>query len=567
MNFRAQPACAPKRCTNQSLFKATPPRGRERGVAVPFTIESYKPGLLGRKLGRLSHGKNGKLTGKPQVKFLEKHLASLVCKSVLTEPDYLDRSFVEDYAAYYVRCFEPYKHVCTRLHFFKEDLDEETISKAIVADDAALLQSVYLGFIVVKPLPATIIGRTCLSPVEAPDESRHYPTNYPQPVDLYGLKLSVDTLPFQEQDREVAACASSALWTMLHNTSRLFQHAMPSPVEITKAATMHARVNGRTFPNGDGLNTLQIADAIRSVGLEPFVFAVSSMPRLAVPVEAFAEASMPTVKEADQAAHEAKMRLVLKLSALAYLRLGISLVLLGRTLDEVDGLEETRGNHAVAITGYSLSEGMPDEGYGTSGTRFTAARLDRLFVHDDQTGPFATFSFDEGNRLIANDFEATGVERRFAEPINLVVPLYHKIRIPLQQVVDVTVALDEALDGMREPLGLKDRLEWDVELISLEALRDDFARSPFDPAVKLALLTLPMPRFIWRLRGLYQDKRVFDLLLDATDLLQGPLVRHVVPYDVTLCQHIGLLLSLSENIFHDTLGPTIRAFKASQTTP
>ncbi len=515
-----------------------------------------------------SHAQNRAVADKAQVRFLHRYLDSLGCKAMVVEHDYTDRNFLEDYAAYYVRCFEGYSRVCTRLHFFSRTMDRRALQAAIVSDDAKALQDSYLGFVVIKPLPLTVIGRTCLTPFPATEERpRSFPTVQPQPVDLYGLKLEVPTLPFQEQDREVAACASSALWTMLHSTSRLFQHAMPSPVEITKAATAHARVDGRTFPNGGGLNTLQIADAIRSVGLEPFGIGVSSVPRLAIQADEYADgAQAPNIRAIeDDGSPEraAQMQLELKLAVLAYLRSGIACALLARTTDQVGDELVKRGNHAVAITGYSLSDAPSTEGYLSSGTRFTAARLDRLYVHDDQTGPFTSFTFEEGNMLVAEDFSAPDVQRRLAEPINLVVPLYHKIRIPLRQVVELTVALDEALETIRPVLGLKERLEWDVQLISLEAFRDGIAASKLAQATKLDLLTLSLPRFLWRMKASLKGKAVFELLLDATDLLQGELVRKLVTHDTRLCSQIGICLSLSEGILPDMLRPTMRAFKGA----
>ena len=48
--------------------------------------------------------------------------------------------------------------------------------------------------------------------------------------------LRVKSLSFQEQDHEVAACATSALWSIFHGTGKMFQHPILSPVEITKVA-------------------------------------------------------------------------------------------------------------------------------------------------------------------------------------------------------------------------------------------------------------------------------------------------------------------------------------------
>ncbi|MBB3695231.1 hypothetical protein [Sphingomonas sp. BK580] len=555
-------------------------------MALPFDVEAFSEKALHKALVAHSHGQNAAVAKKPQVRFLFGYLKELGCRTMIVERGYTDRNFLEDYAAYYVRCFEQYSRVCTRLHFVAREIDEKAVSAAIVADDAAALQEHYLGFLVIKPLPLTVIGRTCLLPYPATESRpRVFPTVQPQAVDLYGLKLQVETLPFQEQDREVAACASSALWTMLHSTSRLFQHAMPSPVEITKAATAHARVDGRTFPNGGGLNALQIADAIRSVGLEPFGIGVTSIRRLAIQQDDYAEAVDPSPEGAagpagaeapvdrdgehrdrqeSQAERAAQMQLELKIAVLAYMRSGIACALLARTTDQVGGELMTRGNHAVAITGFSLAD-HPAQGYGTSGTRFAAARLDRLYVHDDQTGPFTRFMFEDGNMLAAEDFSAPDVDRRLAEPVNLVVPLYHKIRIPLRQVVGLTVALDGALAAIARVVGLKDPLEWDIQLIGLEAFRDAVSAGGLPSAAKLDLLTASLPRFLWRVTAALPSKPVFELLLDATDLLQGNLVRRLVTHDPKLCNRISYCLSLSQDVLPDTLRPTVRAFEEART--
>ena len=86
-------------------------------------------------------------------------------------------------------------------------------------------------------------------------------------ANLIGIQLQVNTLAFQEQDKTIAACATSALWTIFHGTGMLFQHRIPSPVEITRVATDRFP-RERSFPS-DGLDLLQAVDAVRSIGLEP----------------------------------------------------------------------------------------------------------------------------------------------------------------------------------------------------------------------------------------------------------------------------------------------------------
>ena len=39
----------------------------------------------------------------------------------------------------------------------------------------------------------------------------------------------------------MAACATSALWSLFQKTAKIFQHSIPSPVEITKIDTDMAK--------------------------------------------------------------------------------------------------------------------------------------------------------------------------------------------------------------------------------------------------------------------------------------------------------------------------------------
>jgi len=81
------------------------------------------------------------------------------------------------------------------------------------------LDSNYLGFMVLKPLPQTIVGRTCFKTYPDDGNRRHFPTLHKYSSNLFGLPLTVNSLAYQEQDKVVAACATSALW--LPNTQRL----------------------------------------------------------------------------------------------------------------------------------------------------------------------------------------------------------------------------------------------------------------------------------------------------------------------------------------------------------
>ena len=531
--------------------------------ARPYSLKELRALLVAN-----SHGRNSTVGQKRQVVYLDTYLTNIGCKTIVLEPHYVDRGFLEDYAAYYVRCFESYSRTCARLHFFSEDMSSEQIGAAISAPDKDALQASYLGFLVIKPLPLTVIGRTCLLPYGTEDgRERNFPTLQRQKANFFGIDLIVRTLPFQEQDKDVAACASSALWSVLHSTARIFQHAILSPVEITKAAAAHSRLDERTLPNGSGLTTLQIADAIRSVGLEPLGVGVSSLKRsedddqIAETDGDGADREREGSKGAVEKERAAEKQAELKIAAMAYLRSGLSCLLLSRVSQIEGGETVVRGHHAAALTGFCLDPESELVPYGKSQTLFTASRMDRLYMHDDQIGPFAAFSFFEGNILVSkSEPDLLREGSTFAEPINMVVPLYHKIRIPLRAVVNLTVALDTWVDATKGLLKIDRKPEWDIQLNDLKAVRAAIVQSALPSATKLEFLMKPLPRFVWRVTASGQEATLFEILFDATDLMQGNLVAAIIPYDLEFCTTVGAVFEGARQATAPALASIASAF-------
>ncbi len=109
---------------------------------------------------------DGCIGAKPQITYLDEYCAKLGIKTLLYESEYIDRHFSEDFAGYYVRCFDGYKKQCSRLHLFTSAFSEtdvlriltEEVKNSNTKDWSKELG--YNGFVVIKPLPETVIGRT-----------------------------------------------------------------------------------------------------------------------------------------------------------------------------------------------------------------------------------------------------------------------------------------------------------------------------------------------------------------------------------------------------------------------
>lgn len=489
-----------------------------------FEVYSCTSDSLKSVLSEKTKIPSGELDAKAHINYFADYFQAVKAKTFVVENEYVDHDYLEDHAEYYVRCFSEYKRKCSRLHFFKNSFSLGDFERLLNGEDgplsSELLQEEYLGFVVVKPLPKTIIGRTCLATYEH-EGRRFFPITRAYSANLYGIDLVVkSSLAFQEQDTVVAACATSALWSVFQGTGKLFQHAIPSPSAITKTATEHITDGERTraFPS-KGLDVIEMARAIRSVDLEPY-----------------------TVNVANE--------YLLKSTAYAYLRMGIPMIM-GFPLFDVENIpNEMMGKHAVALTGYSLPKGDPIP-FGPSGFQLKAHKIDKLYAHDDQVGPFARMEFDgepvsvdgQGG-LVAlaslstswswlKDSGNTGVAR--AVPEILLVPLYNKVRIPFgcvhDRIVEFNPLVREAFLQTKGTFQEPDKYEWDIYLTTVNTFKSELAKTPnIDPATRRDTLTAGMPKYIWRATATYKTDKVLDILFDATDLEQGAFLIKLIGY-------------------------------------
>ncbi|MBL1179256.1 hypothetical protein [Pantanalinema sp. GBBB05] len=476
----------------------------------PYTVDEFKNILVGNSGASLDL-----VEEKSHIAYLDKYFQDVGTKIILVEYDYVDRDFLEDFAGFYARCFPDYNRKCTRLHFFSYLFTAEQFKCLLANPNTSdltqdILQEHYLGFMVVKPLPQTIIGRTCISTYPNDNNRRHFPIIRQYKTNLFGLCLSVRSLAFQEQDEVAAACATSALWTVFHGTGMQFQHSIPSPVEITKKAFSNFPLATRVIPNptrvfpNSGLSAEMMAQAIRDIGLEPFLVPLAQAPQYL------------------QKAH-----------LYAYLRCGIPVIfgfdIVPITQTNPEGIVSL-GKHAVAATGYSL--GLPQAvPYSQLGFLLKASRMDKVYVHDDQVGPFARMEFD--GSLIANaNTSVPSISTSWGEGANracsdlLLVPLYHKIRIPFQPIHDAVLHFDcsfiEQLKAQGKLPSITQRLEWDIYLTTINRLkRDLFSDAALNEEQRQEILLKSFPRFLWRATAFHNNDKVLDLLFDATDIVKG----------------------------------------------
>ncbi|GHU90043.1 hypothetical protein FACS1894155_07870 [Bacteroidia bacterium] len=274
--------------------------------------------------------------------------------TIIRENDYTCLNYLDDYANYYARCYTLYEKHCRRIHFFSETFQEEYFSN-MLQDPKHKTWKTYQGCMVIKPLPKGVFGITYLNTYQKQNaaKNRYYTCLSLKKINLFGHELEIETMPFKEQDGIVASCATTALWMAFQKTSELFNTKAPSLSEVTILAGDKTSNSGKIFPS-KGLEVYQVCKAINNNGL------ISEL-RTDLANERY-----------------------FKGYVYAYLKGNVPILL---------GLRfPSNEEHLVTINGYRF-------GQSSNEIKYISDKIERLYVHDDQIGPFTRLIIN-GNQNI-----------------------------------------------------------------------------------------------------------------------------------------------------------------------
>lgn len=309
-------------------------------------------------------------------------ITSSDCRSVVVENDYIDRDHSRSFTSFYAHAFQDIPRRTTRLHFFATRLTNTRLDDELTDPD---VRGSYRGFCALRPLHTKKIGRTVVLPPDSADPASHFPLGVSIfDVNIAGRSFSIRGAPFMEQDARVAACATTALWMSSESMSRRFGLPSYTTAEITDFAT-RILGGGRPIPS-PGLNYMQMAEALRSMGYDPL---------------------MPAVTDRQTAIEQ----------LYPYVESGIVPILLLRFIS---------GNHAAAVVGHTFDIGAHPRrrtqvtGHGRS-IRFWRSWqwVDGFLVNDDQRGLYRKLTFVDAseakNAIRARYGVAGGVDRMVDE--------------------------------------------------------------------------------------------------------------------------------------------------------
>jgi hypothetical protein len=178
-------------------------------------------------------------------------------RSLVVEQRYLDPDWRSEHAAFHGRLFRRHPSVTHRWHLFTTDVDP--------ADLTRLDPAGYRGYAVMRPLPATPVGRTMITP--PPGLEGGVRCEAAERLSLFGTPLEVRAMPFLSQDAEYLRCAHATLWMVLRHAH--LAHGVPRQLSsAVHDAALGGVIVGRQVPS-EGLSVQQMMAGATTLGLSP----------------------------------------------------------------------------------------------------------------------------------------------------------------------------------------------------------------------------------------------------------------------------------------------------------
>lgn len=174
---------------------------------------------------------------------------------------YVDKLYRSTYYNYYGSKLSEYKRDCIRLSFFTEEV---TSVDFLSLDGAHKLQSLFKGFLVLRPNFPNMIGRNVLQPDILKKTANYWVKVTTIEVAINGVKLMAEGFPHSSQDFEFMVCAETTIWSVMEyfaNTYVDYKSVLPHDIHKMLSNTSMQR----QVPS-EGLNMLQISYALKELG-------------------------------------------------------------------------------------------------------------------------------------------------------------------------------------------------------------------------------------------------------------------------------------------------------------
>jgi hypothetical protein len=368
------------------------------------------------------------------------------------------------------------------------------------------------------------------------------------------LETSVNTLALHEQDSNVGACATAAIWSVFQKAAENYYVNLKSQIEITKDAGQR-RDGQRMIPN-TGLTLDSMNIALTKNDLETEMIDLTNT----------------------------RGSKYLRRIISAYSPIGIPVILCINIPDE-------RGNfagHAVAVCGH-LNETKTFSTNDNDDIICEADFMSQIYYHDDQWGPFIESAFPsdvkeesvnmniyENSKEFENkDFDfikdkfidstwteietengeykctymleekkinhliASGKKKLYATILYAIIPVFPKVRINYDHREKNIRSMQYLLKSMEL---VKSEswayCNWDISLKYSHLFKSEFRNYQSYSFVseqdsrnfKFTVLSQSLPKYIWVATMYFGGNKYITFIFDATGLVDVPLLLHVLFY-------------------------------------
>ncbi|EMK00263.1 MULTISPECIES: hypothetical protein [unclassified Leptospira] len=400
---------------------------------------------------------------------------------VVFEYPYVDPLYRDSYYTYYSAKHRRYERDCIRIHFF---------NSSSVSDPADGSKS-YFGFVVLRPTPHRLLGRSHISPELMKRRENAEICLSEVKVQVRGKIISSVGFPYSSQDSHTHTCAETCIWSVMEYFSQRYRDYIPVlPSKIRKV--LESTYPRRSLPS-EGLTSLQISRALKEFGFGSMIYSIGSSDNqkkvFYETIYTYAESGIPQILTVNNE------------------NISHAVVLIGHEVRSVDSINHANSEKLNLYNGQEVD--IID----------TASIPGKYIFQDDNHTPYQF-------AMIENPFEYYQSNSQFqgAHVVNTVVPLYPKIHLDAIRARTLAKAVLRDRRFGLEPIKDQGPFTFRLLLTSSKSwkgfwfpLKDKFGK------LGKVFLELALPKFIWLAEIGFKehyisnsDSVVGRILMDAT---------------------------------------------------
>lgn len=180
-------------------------------------------------------------------------LRGLGAKTVVIEHHYVCLDHKSEYTHFYAHADQPRSTTAVRLHFFGKPVSATQVTQ--LSGDQ---KDSYLGYIVCRRGGLPIVSRAMIKwPREYIDECAAIEEN----ANFLGQKLTIEGVPFMQQDERFAVCIHVAAWTLAYSAYRRGLTARRLISDIVRTS----RSDGMAIATPEGLTFDKLEQFLRNL--------------------------------------------------------------------------------------------------------------------------------------------------------------------------------------------------------------------------------------------------------------------------------------------------------------